>query len=51
MGRSAYRDRTVLKGALLFTIWQSPVTRSTRDVDLLSHMDNTVEAMVPAGRR
>jgi predicted nucleotidyltransferase component of viral defense system len=50
MGRSPYRDRLVLKGALMFTVWQSPVTRSTRDIDLLGHIDNTVEQVVSAIR-
>jgi len=50
MGRSSYRDQFVLKGALMFTVWQSPVTRSTRDIDLLGHMDNTVEQVVSAIR-
>jgi hypothetical protein len=40
----------VLKGALMFTAWQSPVTRSTRDIDLLGHMDNTIEHVVSAMR-
>jgi len=46
MGRSPYRDRLVLKGALMFTVWQSLVTRSTRDIDLLGHIDNTVEQVM-----
>jgi len=50
MGRSPYRDRLVLKGALMFAVWRSPVTRSTRDIDLLGHMDNTVEQVVSAIR-
>jgi hypothetical protein len=48
MGCSPYRDRLVLKGALMFAVWQFPVIRSTRDIDLLGRMDNTVEAVVAA---
>jgi hypothetical protein len=50
MGRSSYRDRLVLKGALMFALWQFPVTRSTRDIDLLDHLDNTDEQVVSAIR-
>jgi predicted nucleotidyltransferase component of viral defense system len=50
LGRSPYRDRFVLKGALMFTAWQSPVTRSTRDIDLLGRMGDTVEEVVSAIR-
>lgn len=34
---STYRDRFVLKGAMLFNIWQSASYRVTRDLDLLGH--------------
>ena len=50
MGRSPYRDQFVLKGALMFSVWQSLVTRSTRDIDLLGHMGNTVEEVATAIR-
>lgn len=50
MGRSPFRDRLVLKGALMLAAWQSPVTRSTRDIDLLGHMDNTIEQVASAIR-
>jgi len=48
LGRSPYREQFVLKGALMFTAWQSPPTRPTRDIDLLGYMDNTVEQVVAA---
>jgi hypothetical protein len=48
LGRSPVRDRLVLKGALMFTAWQAPVTRPTRDIDLLGQMDNTVEQVISA---
>jgi hypothetical protein len=46
LGRSPHRLRFVLKGALMFTAWQSPFPRPTRDIDLLGHIDNTVEHVV-----
>ena len=48
LGRSSYRRQFVLKGALMFTVWQSPFPRPTRDIDLLGHLDNAVEHVVSA---
>ncbi len=35
LGRSAHRERFILKGATLFLIWQGKLPRPTRDVDFL----------------
>ncbi len=35
-----------LKGALLLTAWQAPISRPTMDIDLLGRTDNAVEAIV-----
>jgi predicted nucleotidyltransferase component of viral defense system len=40
---SLYRDRFVLKGALLFDVWTDRPHRPTRDLDLLSHGDPSRE--------
>ncbi|NLF03153.1 MAG: nucleotidyl transferase AbiEii/AbiGii toxin family protein [Anaerolineales bacterium] len=48
LGRSPHRDQFVLKGAVMLAAWLSPATRPTRDIDLLGHMDNTVERVVSA---
>jgi len=48
LGRSPYRRQFVLKGALMFTAWQSPFSRPTRDIDLLGYLDNSVERAVSA---
>jgi hypothetical protein len=37
---SDYRDKFILKGALLFTLWQQSVIRSTIDIDLLGKISN-----------
>ncbi len=50
LGRSPYRDQFVLKGALMFTVWQVPVPRPTHDVDLLGRMDNAVPRVTDAIR-
>ena len=35
LSRSAYADRFLLKGAMLFRVWRDPSHRPTRDLDLL----------------
>ncbi|MGH9753997.1 MAG: nucleotidyl transferase AbiEii/AbiGii toxin family protein, partial [Blastocatellia bacterium] len=35
LSQSSYRDRFVLKGAMLFTLWSEEPHRKTRDLDLL----------------
>ena len=35
LGRSEHRDRFVLKGAWLFTLWMGEMHRPTKDLDLL----------------
>ena len=40
--KSKYANKFVLKGALLFTVWQIPERRITLDIDFLAHFDNKV---------
>jgi hypothetical protein len=35
LGRSDFRDRFILKGAMLFSLWGGTPHRVTRDIDLL----------------
>ena len=42
LGRSSYRDRFVLKGAMLFSLWGSEMYRATRDVDFLGFGDSSI---------
>jgi predicted nucleotidyltransferase component of viral defense system len=46
LGHSPCRRQFVLKGALMFSVWQSPFSRPTRDIDLLGRLDNAVEHVV-----
>jgi hypothetical protein len=46
LGRSVYADQFVLKGALMFSVWQGPFARPTRDIDLSGRTANTVENLV-----
>lgn len=41
LGQSAYRERFILKGAMLFTAWAGWSPRPTRDVDLLGQGNPT----------
>ena len=40
---SLHVDRFVLKGALMLTVWKSPATRPTMDIDLLGRRGNDVD--------
>lgn len=46
LSQSRYRDRFVLKGAMLLTVWSGTPYRATRDLDLLGRGDNEVAALV-----
>jgi predicted nucleotidyltransferase component of viral defense system len=45
LSTSKYRDLFVLKGALTLMVWQTPVTRPTRDIDLLGRISNDLDAV------
>lgn len=40
---SDHKDSFVLKGALLFRVWDIPDSRATRDIDFLAFLDNSPE--------
>ena len=43
--RSKYVDKFILKGALMFTVWQVPGRRTTLDIDFSAHYDNQIAAI------
>jgi predicted nucleotidyltransferase component of viral defense system len=43
--KSKYADKFVLKGGLLFAVWQIPDRRTTLDIDFLARFDNEVETI------
>lgn len=43
LSQSKYKDRLILKGALMFVAWNAPHSRATRDIDLLAGGSNSVE--------
>ena len=50
LGSSKYRDRFVLKGAMLVTTWVDDPYRPTRDLDLLGFGDSDPDAIIGAFR-
>ena len=42
LGQSKYADKFILKGALMFTVWQIAERRTTLDIDFLALYDNGV---------
>lgn len=40
--QSDYTDKFILKGALMFTVWNIPERRTTLDIDFLARFDNQV---------
>jgi predicted nucleotidyltransferase component of viral defense system len=45
LGRSKHRQRFILKGAMLQTVWLADPFRPTRDLDLLGHGDDDAAAV------
>jgi len=43
--KSPSAERCILKGALMFTAWQAPVSRPTKDIDLLGRIDNSIDVI------
>ncbi|MCG8421350.1 MAG: nucleotidyl transferase AbiEii/AbiGii toxin family protein [Proteobacteria bacterium] len=50
LSRSEYADRFILKGALMLSLWGGPLTRATKDIDLLGRTTSTVDELVDAVR-
>ncbi|CAH0496394.1 hypothetical protein NVSP9465_01427 [Novosphingobium sp. CECT 9465] len=45
LSRSSYRDRFILKGAMLFSLWADAPYRATGDLDLLGAGENTPDTL------
>jgi hypothetical protein len=50
LGVSPHRDRFVLKGAMLFVLWDAASARSTRDLDLAGFWGNDADSLAAAFR-
>ena len=51
LGHSSQAPNFVLKGGLMLRVWKAPITRPTRDVDLLGRTLNTVANLVSIVRQ
>lgn len=45
MSQSRHRDQFILKGAMLFAVWEDQAHRPTRDIDLLGFGDSTEDSL------
>ena len=45
ISQSQYRNRFLLKGALMLRVWETPSSRPTRDIDLLGYVDNELATL------
>ena len=45
MGRSRHAARFVLKGGLMLLAWRAPLSRPTKDIDVLAALDNDVQVV------
>jgi hypothetical protein len=51
LGASSHRDRFVLKGAMLFVLWDQAAIRPTRDLDLAGYWNNDAASLEVAFRQ
>jgi len=45
LSQSGYRDRMILKGALMFAVWKKSIYRPTLDIDMLGRMNNDASVL------
>jgi hypothetical protein len=50
LSRSPWRDKFILKGAMLYTAWWNDPFRPTQDLDLLGFGDPAIAAITDAFR-
>jgi Nucleotidyl transferase AbiEii toxin, Type IV TA system len=50
LSKSPYAEHFILKGALMLTVWEAPLTRPTMDIDFLGRIENSVETLVKVTR-
>jgi hypothetical protein len=43
LAQTRHADRVILKGGLMLQVWNVPVTRITRDIDLLGRLKNDLD--------
>ncbi len=45
LSKSPHAARFVLKGALMLRVWDAPMARPTKDIDLLGRLENSLESL------
>jgi hypothetical protein len=50
LSRSPHANNFVLKGALMLTVWEAPLTRPTLDIDFLGQIGNSIENITKVTR-
>jgi Nucleotidyl transferase AbiEii toxin, Type IV TA system len=45
LSKSPDAARFVLKGALMLRVWDAPMARPTKDIDLLGRLENSLESL------
>ena len=45
LSRSEHVDKFILKGALMFTVWQVPLRRTSLDIDFLGRFENQISVI------
>ncbi|MEW6355397.1 MAG: nucleotidyl transferase AbiEii/AbiGii toxin family protein [Planctomycetota bacterium] len=43
LSKSPYADKLALKGGLMFRVWKVPLSRPTKDIDMLGRTDNSID--------
>lgn len=51
LAQSPYANKFILKGALMLAAWKSPITRPTKDIDLLGQLENDVANLIQVARK
>jgi predicted nucleotidyltransferase component of viral defense system len=46
LSMSSHGKNFTLKGAMMLVVWQSPISRTTMDIDMLGKMENSVENII-----
>ena len=45
ISKSEYKNKLILKGALMLLVWDAPQSRTTQDIDLLGRIDNDLNTI------
>ncbi|MBI4316916.1 MAG: nucleotidyl transferase AbiEii/AbiGii toxin family protein [Chloroflexi bacterium] len=46
LSKSRHAGKFILKGALMLAIWKAPLSRSTKDIDLLGRVSNDIDTVL-----